>query len=282
MDNKKFKQWLVTSKTNLEATLKQILPKSNDHLAKAMRYTTLAQGKRLRPLLFLAVAKDLKVTPKIYKIAAAIELIHCYSLIHDDLPCMDNDQLRRGKATCHVKFGEATALLTGDALLTLAFEVLAKANLNLTAISYLAQAIGHQGMILGQMIDINAKKSKLTEIKKMHQLKTGKLIETAIMTAALHANASTLQKQQLSKIAKELGLAFQIADDIKDATGSRRTTGKTPNKDAKLGKKTYVTVLGLTDALAEITKIQTRTRKSLAKIEDKYYYLSNLAYAYFL
>ncbi len=226
-------------------------------LHEAMRYSVLGGGKRMRPLLCHAAGEVLGADPQYADVAAcAVELIHAYSLVHDDMPCMDNDVLRRGRPTCHVEFGEATALLVGDALQTLAFQLLAEqpaapdARRQLAMVTLLATAAGSRGMAGGQAIDLAAVGMALSveELEFMHIHKTGALIRAAVLLGA-HAGAADADAlQSLGHYASRAGLLFQVVDDILDAEGSTVTLGKTAGKDAAQDKPTYVSMLGLARA----------------------------------
>lgn len=255
-----FLAWQSGHCQRLESFLEQLLNKeknASSQLNEAMRYALLGGGKRVRALLSFAVAelKDLPLEIPLI-IGAAIECIHAYSLIHDDLPCMDNDDLRRGKPTCHIVFGEALALLSGDALQTKAFEILSTPHPAFSAadqnalIWMLARASGDSGMAGGQAIDLLSVGKNLTqvELETMHRLKTGALIVAAVDMTALCLNASSLEVQALSTFAKHVGLLFQVVDDILDCTQSSEILGKTAGKDAQDNKPTYVQLLGLTNA----------------------------------
>ncbi len=223
-------------------------------LVEAMRYAVLDGGKRLRPLLVLAACEAVQGNAAAaLRAACATELIHAYSLVHDDMPCMDNDVLRRGKPTVHVKFGEAQALLAGDALQALAFELLTPAEpavppaLQATLCRLLARAAGSAGMAGGQAIDLASVGHKLSErqLSEMHCLKTGALLQGSVMMGAACGTASATQQQALQDYGAALGLAFQVVDDILDATEDSATLGKTAGKDAEQDKPTYVSLLGL-------------------------------------
>ena len=222
-------------------------------LHEAMRYSTLGGGKRMRPLLCHAAGEALGADPQTLDVAAcAVELIHAYSLVHDDLPCMDDDVLRRGRPTCHVEFDEATALLVGDALQTLAFQILSEAELpshqrRLSMIALLAQASGSRGMAGGQAIDLAAVGTTLTleELEFMHIRKTGALIRAAVLLGAHCGNADDATLAALGHYANRAGLLFQVVDDILDAEGSTVTLGKTAGKDAASGKMTFPALYGL-------------------------------------
>ncbi|MFM1886085.1 MAG: (2E,6E)-farnesyl diphosphate synthase [Pseudomonadota bacterium] len=241
----------------LETCLRQGDPPAA-RLLEAMRYSVLGGGKRLRPVLVYATGEALGLPLEALDApAAAVELIHAYSLIHDDLPAMDDDDLRRGKPTCHRAFDEGTAVLAGDALQALAFDVLASpANpappaLRLQAVVLLARAIGTAGMAGGQAIDLAAvgRAMTLADLEGMHRRKTGALIRASVLLGALHAGvADGLRFAQLARYGEEIGLAFQIQDDILDVTGTTVEIGKQAGADAALGKPTYPALLGLAEA----------------------------------
>lgn len=258
--NSSFTDWMAATQGRTETALSRLLPARDSipqRLHDAMRYATLGGGKRVRPLLVFA-AGELSDAPaeRLAIAACAVELIHVYSLVHDDLPCMDNDVLRRGRPTCHIEFNEATALLVGDSLQTLAFELLASHPLGqhqLEMITLLAQASGSCGMAGGQAIDLAAvgKPLEQAELELMHALKTGALIRAAVLLGALAGTPlSPEERQQLDRFAKRAGLLFQVVDDILDCTANTATLGKTAGKDAAADKPTYVTLLGL-DAARE-------------------------------
>lgn len=221
-------------------------------LAEAMTYASLNGGKRIRPLLVYATGTALGADESALDVpAAAIELIHAYSLVHDDLPAMDDDDLRRGKATVHVAFDEATAILAGDALQTLAFELLADAPtvpaISLEMLRILTKAAGMEGMVAGQAIDLAAvgRPIDVGELRRMHSAKTGALIRAAVSMGALVAGANASTGKALEDYATALGLAFQVRDDILDVEGDPEKTGKTAGKDAANAKPTYPALLGL-------------------------------------
>jgi farnesyl diphosphate synthase len=227
-------------------------------LSQAMRYAVLDGGKRLRPLLVLATAESVeatavKATQAALRAACAVELIHAYSLVHDDMPCMDNDVLRRGKPTVHVKFGEAQALLAGDALQALAFELLTPptdivdASVQATLCRLLALSAGCHGMAGGQAIDLSSvgKLLNLEELHTMHRLKTGALLQASVMMGAACGVASVSALAGLQQYGAAIGLAFQVVDDILDVTADTATLGKTAGKDADQQKPTFVSLLGL-------------------------------------
>jgi farnesyl diphosphate synthase len=226
----------------------------------AMRYSALAPGKRLRPLLVLASARLFGVARRsALQVAAAIEMVHAYSLIHDDLPAMDDSDLRRGRPTCHKEFDEATAVLAGDGLLTMAFEVLAHPDthgdsaVRCELVAALAAAAGAAGMVGGQMIDLIAEKQALNigAITRLQRMKTGALIAFSCEAGAVLAKAASEQRTALRGYAHDLGLAFQIADDLLDVEGSAAETGKPVGADAAAGKATFVSILGAERARAQ-------------------------------
>ena len=242
-------------------------------LVEAMRYAVLDGGKRLRPLLVLASCEALNGnTGAALRAACATELIHAYSLVHDDLPCMDNDILRRGKPTVHVKFGEAQALLAGDALQALAFELLTPddpavpAELQARLCRLLAQAAGSAGMAGGQAIDLASVGQKLTErqLTEMHRLKTGALLQGSVMMGAACGAPDAAQMKALETYGAALGLAFQVVDDILDVTADSATLGKTAGKDAVHDKPTFVTLLGLERSHAFAQELLAQALAALA------------------
>ncbi|WP_417795751.1 polyprenyl synthetase family protein [Terasakiella pusilla] len=223
-------------------------------VVKAMRYSALGGGKRVRPFLVTASARLFGVSEdSALRVAAALEMVHCYSLVHDDLPAMDDDDLRRGRATCHIEFDEATAILAGDALLTRAFEVLADEathqdpKVRCELVSELAKASGMNGMVGGQMIDLMAESRELDipEITRLQRLKTGALIVFACKAGAILGKTGELKRHALRNYGHDLGLAFQIADDLLDVEASVEETGKQVGKDADRGKATFVSLLGV-------------------------------------
>ena len=238
----------------LEKILHASIP--SEPIVEAMKYSLMAGGKRIRPVLCLAAAEA--VGGKLQAVlpaACALEMVHTYSLIHDDLPAMDNDDLRRGKPTCHVAFDEATAILAGDALLTLAFQVLSSVQSTtgnqasgwLKVIHIISTAAGYRGMIRGQMLDMAAEGQHLTvdELKSMHALKTGALIEASLLCGALLAGARKRQMDILKTYARSIGLAFQVTDDILNVEGNPKIMGKAVGTDELREKSTYPAILGL-------------------------------------
>ncbi|MEO7559420.1 MAG: polyprenyl synthetase family protein [Nitrosospira sp.] len=252
-----FQDWARSRQVRIETSLQTLLPAADvppERLHDAMRYTVLGGGKRVRPLLTFAAGELNKADEERVTIAAAaVELIHAYSLVHDDLPCMDDDVLRRGKPTCHVEYDQATALLAGDSLQSLAFQLLAEYRLadspqmQLEMIKRLAQAAGSRGMAGGQAVDLASvgKTLSLPELEFMHIHKTGALIRAAVMLGAYCGNSlNEGQLTSLDHFAKCIGLAFQVVDDLLDAEATTATLGKTAGKDAENNKPTYVSILG--------------------------------------
>jgi farnesyl diphosphate synthase len=255
-----FEPALAHAALSVERTMDRLLPKGDSGEARvfeAMRYSSLGGGKRLRAFFVLAGASLFKVSPiGAQRTASAIEFVHAYSLIHDDLPAMDDDDLRRGKPTAHKQFDEATAILAGDALQALAFEVLAHEDthgdpaVRATLVTELAKAAGAQGMVGGQMLDILAEQQGAAEmsigaITRLQRLKTGALISFSCTAGAILGKAADQPRLALQAYAHDLGLAFQIVDDLLDVEGDAATVGKATGKDAAAGKATFVSILGL-------------------------------------
>jgi geranylgeranyl diphosphate synthase, type II len=243
---------------------------ATDGLEEAMRYSLLAGGKRIRPVLALATARAVGGTPQdVLPTAAAIELVHTYSLIHDDLPAMDDDDLRRGRATCHIAHGENVAILAGDGLMAEAYRLILEhqqgdAERVLAAVRAISDAIGVGGMVGGQYVDV-AGDTDLDEdsLRRMHLLKTGRLIGASIAVAPLLLGAPEAARAALDRFAQELGLLFQIVDDILDVTGSELEMGKASGSDERLGKRTYVSVFGLGRARELAASSHERARGAL-------------------
>jgi len=270
-----FQVWMQGVRQRTELALDKCLPAATHNPARlheAMRYACLNGGKRLRPILVHAAGAVSGATPEaLDACAAAIEMVHVYSLVHDDMPCMDDDTLRRGMPTCHVQFDEATALLVGDALQTQAFITLTDAPLSANAIAELvrtlARASGAAGMAGGQAIDLGSVGRPLNEaeLEQMHIMKTGALIRAAIRMGALAGeslDAATLDK--LDRYGKVLGLLFQVVDDILDCTGTTEELGKTAGKDAAADKPTYVSLMGLSGAKAFAEDLLAQTQHLIA------------------
>ena len=244
-----------------------------------MRYSLLASGKRIRPILCLATGEALKINDPtlLTPTACALEMIHAYSLIHDDLPAMDDDELRRGVPTCHKKFGEATAILAGDALLTLAFDVASQSmklpmnsNRQLAVVNTLAQAAGHLGMVEGQSRDLSheGKLLSIEALKALHQLKTGALIEAAVRSGAILAGADQNEYGALKHYAQSIGLAFQVTDDILNVEGDPDILGKAVGTDQVRGKNTYPSLLGLDQAKTMAGELIEEALAALTSFDD--------------
>lgn len=273
-----FQAWMGGVQARMETVLARVLPAAAiapARLHEAMRYATLEGGKRVRPLLAFAAGEVSGASPeRLEMTAAAIELVHAYSLVHDDLPCMDNDVLRRGKPTVHVEYDEATALLVGDALQSLAFQLLAEhrladdPRLQLEMVKTLALAAGSRGMAGGQQIDLEAtgKTLDLPELEFMHIRKTGALIRAAVLLGAACGRDAEPEKQKLDKYAKAIGLAFQVVDDVLDYDASTATLGKTAGKDSKQGKPTYVSAMGVARARSLAEELRAEAHAALAGI----------------
>ena len=285
-----FEHWMRDTAHHMETVLGRVLPAATlapTRLHEAMRYAVLGGGKRVRPLLAFAAGELTGAAPaRVEMAAAAVELIHAYSLVHDDLPCMDDDDLRRGKPTVHVQFDEATAMLAGDALQPLAFEVLASHTLaddprvQIEMLKLLGHASGSRGMAGGQAVDLAAVGKALTEpeLEFMHIHKTGALIRAAALLGALcGAPLSAEHRAKLDHYTKCIGLLFQVVDDILDATASSATLGKTANKDADDGKPTYVSILGLSEAKERAADLLGEARGALEVFGDKAHRLDALA-----
>lgn len=253
--------FLAQYRARVEQQLQIALADSNapDRLQRAINYSLFNGGKRIRPILAYATANALgSESSSIDAAACAVELIHTYSLIHDDLPCMDDDDLRRGKPTSHVVFDEATAILAGDALQAMAFEVLSNADrpadVVLQMVRELAKASGAEGMVAGQMIDLESMGANIDAdtLTTMHLHKTGALIKASVRLAALCCSHSDRQIDQLDRYADNIGLAFQVKDDILDVEGSEEVMGKKRGADSSLGKSTYVSLHGLQNAKTKL------------------------------
>jgi farnesyl diphosphate synthase len=255
-----------------QALSKWVAPDGPAGLGEAMRYAVLDGGKRLRPLLVLAASEGVGGNDKAaLRAACAVELIHAYSLVHDDMPCMDNDVLRRGKPTVHVKFGEASALLAGDALQALAFELLTPVGSEVPEVMQarlcrlLAHSAGSAGMAGGQAIDLASVGVKLEEsqLREMHRLKTGALLQGSVLMGAVCGECSPAAREALATYGAAIGLAFQVVDDILDVTADSATLGKTAGKDAEQDKPTYVSVLGLARSRAYAQELLVQALSAL-------------------
>lgn len=269
-----FHQFTQACRARVDSALDRYLPQGNDptQLRAAMRYSLFNGGKRVRPILVYAAALTIKPETDlslIDPIAAALECLHSYSLVHDDLPAMDDDDLRRGKPTCHIAFNEATAILAGDGLQTLAFDLLTQADLpsqtQIQLVRQLALGSGVVGMVLGQAIDLAAVDHQLDldQLETMHRHKTGALIRAAVAMGAISAGADKDQLAALDKYAAAIGLAFQVQDDILDVTGDTATLGKQQGADIARNKPTYVSLLGLDAAKAKATELHRQALDAL-------------------
>ena len=279
---------ITASAKIVETVLDQILPAPHGRHARvheAMRYAVFAGGKRLRPYLVLSSAGLFDSdSAGAARVAAAVEVLHTYSLVHDDLPCMDDDDLRRGRPTTHVMFDEATAVLAGDALLTLAFEILAEApthpsaNTRCALVRGLALAAGSNGMIGGQMIDMGAAASSFAadDVIQLQRLKTGALFEFACRAGAILAKAGAQHEERLGNYAHDLGLAFQIADDLLDVLSTKEKTGKSVGKDKQQGKATLVDLMGVEKARAEAERLARQAAATLKPYGAKASHLRDL------
>ncbi len=286
-----FQSWMTAVQQRTERALESLLPAADiapQRLHRAMRYATLGGGKRVRPLLCHAAGELAGADRARLDIAGcAVEMIHAYSLVHDDLPCMDNDVLRRGKPTCHVEYDEATALLVGDALQSQAFLLLSDHVLaddprrQLEMLRLLAQSAGSRGMAGGQMIDIEGTGHELTraELEFMHVHKTGALIRSAILLGA--QCGTPLPEEEMARLdhfAKRVGLLFQVIDDILDTEASTATLGKTAGKDAAQGKATYVSAMGLAEAREMADTLRREARESIEAFGERGRRLHELAH----
>ena len=285
-----FSAWMGSVQARMEQALAQLLPGPSiapAALHEAMRYATLEGGKRVRPLLCFAAGEVVGASAKRLEVAAAaVEMIHAYSLVHDDMPCMDDDVLRRGKPTVHVEYDEATALLVGDALQSLAFQLLAEHRLaddpavQLEMVKTLALAAGSRGMAGGQQIDLESTGKSLTlpELQFMHIRKTGALIRAAVMLgAACGTPLAAEERPRLERYVNCIGLAFQVVDDVLDAEASTATLGKTAGKDSKQGKPTFVSALGVADARRFSDELRRAAHAALAVFGARARRLAELA-----
>lgn len=282
------KEYLADRATEVDAALDAFLPKEKEKPAtihKAMRYSVFAGGKRLRPILCLAAAEACGGDPEsALPPACAVEILHTYSLVHDDLPCMDDDDLRRGRPTCHKVYGEGMAVLTGDALLTEAFLIVSQtpAAKRYPAASFvmeLALTGGSTKLIGGQVMDLEGEGQKLTKAKlvKIHEAKTAALLTTSIRLGAMSANATDKQLEALTVFGHALGLAFQVIDDILDVTASTEVLGKTAGKDEAVDKATYPAILGLEKSRKEAAKLTKQAMDALQPLGKKAQRLREIA-----
>jgi len=285
-----FQAWMGAVQARMETALARLLPAAQVAPAKlheAMRYAALEGGKRVRPLLAFAAGEVSGAPRERLEVAgAAVELIHAYSLVHDDMPCMDDDVLRRGKPTVHVEYDEATALLVGDALQSLAFQLISEHEISddparqLEMVRILAAAAGSRGMAGGQCIDLEATGKALTlpELELMHIHKTGAIIRAAVLLGFwCGERIPQKEEKQLDRYAKAVGLAFQVVDDVLDADGSTATLGKTAGKDSKQGKPTYVSVVGLAAARRMADELRQQAQAAIADFGARARRLAQLA-----
>ncbi len=270
-----FQAWMNEQLQQVEQALSAWVPADAPAgLGQAMRYGVLDGGKRLRPLLVLAAAQAVGgLRPAALRAACAVELIHAYSLVHDDMPCMDNDVLRRGKPTVHVRFGQAQAMLAGDAMQALAFELLTPLDdaelapaLQARLVAVLARGAGHSGMAGGQAIDLASVGQQLQEaqLRRMHELKTGALLQASVDMGALCGTAGAATRAALSRYGHAIGLAFQVVDDILDVTQDTQVLGKTAGKDQEQFKPTYVSLMGLQAAQEHAHELHEQALAALA------------------
>jgi farnesyl diphosphate synthase len=284
-----FQAWMGSVQSRMEGVLARLLPAASvapARLHEAMRYATLEGGKRVRPLLAFAAGElSGAATQRLEIAAAAVELIHAYSLVHDDLPCMDDDVLRRGKPTVHVEYDEATALLVGDALHSLAFQLLGEHRLaddpqaQLEMIRTMALAAGSRGMAGGQQMDLEAtgRSLELPELELMHIHKTGALIRAAVLLGFSCGRICQPEQQKLDRYAKAIGLAFQVVDDVLDYDASTATLGKTAGKDSRQGKPTYVSAMGLARAREHAEALRAEAHAALQPLGARARRLGELA-----
>jgi geranylgeranyl diphosphate synthase, type II len=282
-------QTLETGRSAIDAALEQLLPPADAYptsIHRAMRHSVFAGGKRLRPILCLEAARAVTgaVPSGINRLGAALEMLHTYSLVHDDLPALDNDDLRRGQPTCHKAFGEATAILAGDGLQTLAYQVLAElpcsGEQRARIVAEVARATGTvEGMIGGQVVDLESESQRpdATVLEYIHRAKTGALIAASVVSGGIYANGSPAQIAALRGFGRAIGLAFQIVDDVLDATADSAALGKTAGKDQKAGKATYVSVHGIARAREMADGLLVEARDALRPLGPKARVLDALA-----
>lgn len=280
-DDPDFGRRLTEVADRMTVVLDQLIPPAQGpeaDLMRAMRHSALANGKRMRPFYVIETGMMFDAPEKsLLRAAAALECVHCYSLVHDDLPCMDDDDFRRGQPTVHKAFDEATAVLAGDALLTLAFKILANAethkdgHVRLKLIERLADASGAQGMVGGQMIDMLETESPrdLNTITRMQRLKTGALISYSVEAGAIIGGASDAEKNALHGFAHDLGLAYQISDDLLDALGNEAEVGKPLRTDEEAGKANFVTLLGIEQAQERVRLLAAQAKEHLAIFRNR-------------
>lgn len=274
--------YLRSQKKRVNRALESVLKTRDkpDRILEAMAYSLMADGKRIRPVLCIAAAEAAGGNPEdAMPVACALEMVHTYSLIHDDLPAMDDDALRRGKPTCHMAFDEATAILAGDALLTLAFQTLSAMGLSnpdqaakwLQIIQLISYAAGYCGMIQGQMLDMTSEGRQLTlsDLKSMHRLKTGALIEASLISGSILGGLNSDRTALLENYAQNIGLAFQVADDILNVEGDPDVMGKAAGTDKLRHKNTYPSLLGLDKSKAFAGQLVKNALQSLESFDEK-------------
>jgi len=269
------KFYLDANAKMIDAFLKKYLnQQSNSSLIPTMRYGSLSGGKKIRSSIIIGIGKIFNIkASKLLNICAAVECIHSYSLIHDDLPCMDNDRMRRGKSATHIKFGESTAILAGNSLLTLAFEMIVDKNYKIEnkakieLIKSLAHCSGHVGIAGGQYLDLNFEKKRknFIDILDMQRKKTGKLFNFCCYAAGIVGKKNNKELKSLSKLGEDIGLLFQLADDFIDIKGSKKTAGKSIKKDKKQGKSTLVSLIGYEKAYSYASKLKKNILSKLSK-----------------
>ncbi len=281
----KFEDLIKSYKNRVDIALDKLLPRSNySRLTDAMRYSVLNSGKRLRPMLvYLSSELGEAGSKEIDETACAVELIHCYSLIHDDLPSMDDDDLRRGKATCHIAFDEATAILAGDALQPLAYSVITNSksiglSLKINILEKLTYACGLNGMVEGQMKDVMLKeKISIPQLDQIHKQKTGQLIKASLEIGGIIAGLEKEKIRSLSKYGEKIGLAFQIRDDIIDIESPTSISGKTQGSDVNKNKSTYPEIVGLDESKRKAKELIVEAKKNLEIFSNKAERLRDLA-----
>jgi geranylgeranyl diphosphate synthase type II len=276
MDESDLDQYLARRRELIEESLDRVVGADGSALREAMRYSLLDGGKRIRPILLLAAGEAVEASiESMLPFACGIEMIHSYSLVHDDLPSMDDDELRRGRPTTHVRYGEALAILVGDGLLTDAFALMASATESLAdpvagvrVIREIAAAAGSRGMVAGQADDIAAEGggAGLVEVERIHRRKTGALLRAAARSGAILGGADEAALDALTAYGECLGLAFQVVDDVLDATAGSDTTGKVGGRDRELGKRTYVEITGVDGARAQAVELRERALAAVAPL----------------
>jgi geranylgeranyl diphosphate synthase, type II len=283
------KEFLISCRSLIDAELDLLIPRESaepERVHSAIRWSLFAGGKRFRPALLLATGQTFGASADdLLRTACALEMIHTYSLIHDDLPAMDDDDLRRGRPTCHIKFGEATAILAGDALQTLAFQTIAEderlsSDLRVQLISEIARAAGTpEGMVAGQAHDLDAESRDVTnaELERIHHRKTGALIRAAARCGAIIAGAGARELDAVTEYATNLGLLFQITDDLLDVTATAEDLGKTPGKDARSRKATYPALYGIEATHAQLEVVHHAACSALERIERPTQVLRSIA-----